>query len=254
MSNIKLKDRIETYQSDNDYRLTRRLPIIVSVNGRSTHKVSNFLDKPFSEDFAHCMSETMQKLCLEVDGVLFAYQHNDEIVLVIKNDQTLGTMPWYDNRVQKIVSVISSIATLQFSKSAEEVNLHLHGGLLFGTQAFVVPTVVEAINTLVYKQQYNFNTSLEFSCFYELLKKQLDKNTIKEMMFGLSTDDKISLLLQECNIDINDYPSSFRRGVACYRILQPATNNVVKNKWFVNNKLPIFTKDQTFLNNIIKDS
>ena len=253
MSNLKLKDRIETYQDDNDYRLTRKLPIILSINGRSTSKVSNLLDKPFSQNFSHCIIETMLKLCLEVEGVLFGYQHNDEIVLIVKNDQTISTMPWYDNRVQKIVSAVSSIATLQFDKSARVEDLNLTNDLIFTTQAFVVPTIAEAINTLIYKQQYNFNTSLEFSCFYELLNKQLDKTAIKEMLYDLSTDEKIYLLKQECDIDFNEYPLSFRRGVACYRLPQ-VVNNVVKNKWFINNKLPIFTKDQTFLNQILRET
>jgi tRNA(His) 5'-end guanylyltransferase len=123
--------------------------------------------------------------------------------------------------------------------------------LIFTTQVFTVPNIAEAINTIIYKQQQNFHTSIQFACFYELLKKY-DKNTIKEMLTGLSVDEKIDLLSQECNVDFNNYPLSYRRGAACYRVPK-VIDQIVKNKWYINEELPIFTKDQTFLSNIFKN-
>ena len=122
------------------------------------------------------------------------------------------------------------------------------GEAFFTSQVFVVPNITEAINTIVYKQQHNFYTSIQLSCFYELLKKY-DKSLIKEMLIDLGTDEKIDLLRQECNIDFNEYHISFRRGVACYKAYTEV-NGFVKNKWVINTELPIFTKDQLFLNNI----
>jgi tRNA(His) guanylyltransferase len=248
----KLADRISGYQAIADTKLLSRVPIIISVNGRSFSKITSLLDKPFCPKVSECILNTMLRLCTDIEGALFAYQYNDEIVIVARNDQSNETIPWFDNRVQKICSITSSIATLHFNRCANAVDLNLMGEAIFASQVFVVPNIMEATNTLVYKQQNNFQTSIQFACFYELLNKY-DKDTIRNMINGLSIDEKIDLLHQECNIDFNEYPTSFRRGAACYKVPRVAEDGTMKNKWFVNPNLPIFTKDQSFLSNIFRN-
>ena len=250
MSN-KLKDRIDAYQASADTRLLPRVPIVIAVNGRSFSKLTSLLDKPYCPKFAECILNTMLRLCTDIEGALFAYQHNDEIIIIARNDQGTDTAPWYDNRAQKISSITSSIATLHFNRCATAIELNIMGEAIFSSQVFVVPNIMEAINTLVYKQQYNFQTSIQSACFYELLKKY-DKNTIREMLNGLSLDERIDLLQQESQVDFNEYPPSFRRGAACYKVPRVAEDGTMKNKWFINPDLPIFTKDQAFLTNIFK--
>lgn len=249
MSN-KLKDRIEGYEAVTDYRLLPRVPIIICVNGRGFAKATQLLDKPYCPKFAESITSTMLRLCSDIEGALFGYQHNDEIVIVARNDYTNDTSPWYDNKLQKISSVTSSIATAHFKQYADSVSLDLSGDPIFITQVFTTPNVGEAVNTLIYKQQQNFHTSIQFACLYELIKKY-DKNTIRDMMGGLSTDEKIDLLSQE-GTDFNSYPLPFRRGVAAYKVPK-VTDDVVKNKWIVDVELPIFAKDQAFLTNIFKN-
>lgn len=252
MSNIKLKDRIESYQNSSDYKLLPRVPLVIGINGRAFSKLTSFLDKPYCPKFAECMLSTTLRLCSDVDGVLFAYQHNDEITLIVRNDQSPDTVPWYDNRIQKICSVTASITTVHFNDCAGAINLNLTGDPVFTSQVFMVPNISEAINSIIYKQQHNFHTSIQFACHYELLKNGRDKPSIKEMLNGLSIDEKIDLLNQECGIDFNQFPQSFRRGVGCYKVPK-IVDGVVKNKWMLNTELPIFTKDQSFLSNIFKN-
>jgi tRNA(His) 5'-end guanylyltransferase len=249
---ISLKDRIDSYSESSNTRLLPKVPLIINVNGRSFSKNTSLLDKPFCPKFAECMFSTMLKLCSDIDGAVFAYQHNDEITLAIRNDQSIDTSPWYDNKIQKICSAVSAIATMHFNTCSNAIDLNLLGEPIFITQVFAVPNIAEATNALVFKQQQNFQTSIQFACFYELLKKNYDKNAIKEMLSGLSIDEKVDLLRQECNIDFNDYSASYKRGSACYKIPK-VVNGTMKNKWFVNHDLPIFTKDQSFLSNIFKN-
>lgn len=251
MSNLKLKSRIEAYQELSDYKLLSRIPLIICVNGRSFSKVTSLLEKPYCVNFAECMFSTMLKLCTEIEGTIFAYQNNDEIVIIARNDQTTETNPWYDNKIQKISSVTASIATLHFNRCISNMELNYLNDPIFTASIFTVPNIVEAINTIIYKQQKNFHNSIQLACFYELLNKKYDKETIKEMLIGLSIDDKIDLLSQECNIDFNQYPISFRRGAACYKVPK-LEGQVLKNKWFLNKEPPIFAKEQSFLSNIFK--
>lgn len=233
-----------------NYKLLTRLPIITIVDGRSFNKVTSLLEKPFCEKFAEGILSTTVKLCLEIEGALFAYQYNDSIVIISRNDQNKETSPWYDNRIQKINSITSSIATQHFNNFLIDKDINIMGDALFTSHVFAVPNISEAINTVIFNQQKNFYLSIQYACFYELLKKY-DKTTIRDMLSDLSTDEKIDLLKQECDIDFSSYPQSFRRGVACYKVPK-VIDDVVKNKWAVNTKLPIFTKDQSFLSNIFR--
>jgi len=246
-----LKDRIEFYQKLVDPHIMPRLPIIIGINGRSFSKITSFLDKPYCPKLAECMLSTTLRLCSDIEGALFAYQHNDEITVVARNDQNPDTVPWYDNNIQKICSITASIATMHFNDCATKIELNLTADPVFTSQVFGVPTISEAINTVIYRQQHNFQTSIQFASHYELLKKY-DKNTIKEMLAGLNVDEKIGLLQQECGIDFHQMPQAFRRGVACYKVPK-LVDGVVKNKWMLNTELPIFTKDQSFLSNIFKN-
>lgn len=250
MSN-KLKDRIEGYQAATDYKLLNRVPLIICVNGRGFSKATQLLDKPYCPKFAECILSTTLRLCQDIEGSLLAYQHNDEIVVIARNDQKDDTTPWYDNKLQKICSVTSAVATMHFNDCANKINLNITGDPIFTSQVFAVPTISEAVNTFVYKQQQNFHISIQSACLYELIKKY-DKNTIKEMLSGLSVDEKIDLLSQECNVDFNDYPISFRRGVAAYKVPK-ITGDSTRTKWYLNPEPPIFAKDQSFLSNIFKN-
>lgn len=250
MSN-KLTDRISSYQTATDYKLLTRLPIVICINGRGFARATQLLDKPYDPTFAECLTSTMLRLCNEIEGAVFAYQHNDEIVIVTHNNQNSDTNPWFNNKLQKICSATASVATLHFNECALTKQLNMTGTPIFTSQVFVVPSVGEATNTIIYKQQQNFHTSIQSACLYNLLNKSYDKNNIKDMLTGLNIDEKIDLLSQECGIKYGDYPLSFRRGVAYYKTPQ-VINGVMKNKWHLNNELPIFTKDQSFLGNLMR--
>lgn len=247
---IKLKDRIDAYREASEYRITPRLPIVIVMNGRAFSNLTSLLEKPYDAKLAECFLSTMHRLCIEVEGTIFAYHHSDEIVLLVRNDQTMDTLPWLGNKLQKVCSITASIATEHFNSCADAIDLNLIGDPHFAAQVFPVPNDKEAINTMVFKQQQNLFTSIQFACYYGMIKMH-DKNTIKEMLSGLNIDEKVDLLQQECGVDFNEYPVAFRRGVACYRVPKVMEDGSVKNKWTLNGELPLFTKDQSFLSNLL---
>ncbi len=254
MSNLKLKDRIAVYEDVSTFKLMPKLPVIIRVNGRSFSKLTSLMDKPFSIPFAECMYSTLIRLTQEIDGSFFGYSFNDEIIIISRNDQSHETALWYDGNIQKIASSVASIATLQFNNLCNTNDLNLLGDPLFTATAFTVPSITEAINVMVSKQQQASQSAVQFACLYELLKKY-DKNDIKDMLSGTSYDDKINLLNQEFGIDFNEYPAAFRRGVACYRtptVVNYEGEEKIKGKWKLNTDIPIFTKEHSFLAQIFK--
>lgn len=246
---MKLKDRVNSYEEASDFKLLNRVPLVISINGRSFAKATSLLDKPYCEKFAESMYSTMLRLVAEIEGAVFGYSFNDEIIIIARNDQNLETTPWYDNKIQKISSVTSSIATLHFNNCINSMDLIMDNPV-FISHVYAVPNLTEAINVIISKQQQSFQTSIYFSCLYEFLKKY-NKDEIREMLSGTTIDEKINLLQQEVNVNFNDYPVDFKRGAACYRVPK-IIDGSIKHKWTLNNNLPIFTKEHSFLGNIFK--
>lgn len=247
-----LADRINSYQEISDYQLMKRLPVVIVLNGRSFSKISSLFDKPYSSEFMELMCSTVVKLCQEVEGVFFAYVYSDQIVIALRNDQTFSTEAWYNNKIQSIVSVASSLATLEFNRAATKKNIKLLGDAIFLGKVFSVPNSTELANTLIHMQQNCFHAALYQACFYELIKIY-DANTAKKMISNKGPKEKAQLLSSECNINFNNYPTPFKRGIAAYRAPKFNPNNgEIKNKFILNDELPLFTQDKEWLFSLVK--
>ena len=247
-----LTDRINSYQELNDYQLIKRLPVIIVINGRSFSKTTSLLDKPYSPAFMELMAASMVKLCNEVDGIVFSYTFNDQIVLILKNDQNANTEAWYGNKIQSIVSATSSIATLEFNKVKDINGVNIIGDAIFTAKTFVVPNTVELINTIIHMQQNCFHAALSQAAFYELLKIHgSDKS--KKILNGKNPKQKAEILFNECGVEFNNYPLPFKRGIATYKApkINPY-NNEIKHKFIINDELPLFTQEKNWLFSIFK--
>lgn len=63
------------------------------------------------------MQTTMLRLCENTQGCVFGYTQSDEITLILVDYAALETSAWFDNEVQKMCSVSSSMATLYFNRA-----------------------------------------------------------------------------------------------------------------------------------------
>lgn len=253
MSN-KLKDRVDSYVNISNYRLMSKLPVIITANIRNAAKITHLLDKPYDDRFTETLTATCFRLLQEIEGAVFGYIFNDEIVIIARNDQNIDITPWLGNNINKIISVVSSIATTHFNTYAKSIGLELVD-TVFMSNVYTVPNITEAINVIISKQQQNFQTSIQFACLYELLKKGFNKNDIEKLTVNTNVDEKIELLNDECSVSFNDYGLKYRRGIACYRmpqVIKSGEENIIKDKWALNSELPVFTSDKGFLKEILK--
>lgn len=253
---VSLKERVASYVEAADYKLLAKLPIIITINGRSFSKLTSLLEKPFDTKLAECLCATLVMVSQEIDGAFFGYAFNDKMVIVARNDASNDTMPFCNGDIQRIASVVASVATLRFAEYAAAQDLNLMGDPIFYASVFAAPNITEAINTVIFEQQQAIQSSLYFACVYELLKKDFDRNDIHNLLSDTTFDDKIALLKQECQVDFNEYPAIFRRGAAVYRapkLIEYEGREIIKQKWSLNDALPIFTKDHGFLPTIFKN-
>lgn len=85
-------DRIKNnYENRYRFKLTRRTPVIIRLDGKAFHTLTNKCQRPFDIDFNHCMVNTMQWLLKEIQGAKCGYQQSDEISILLTDFDTLQT-------------------------------------------------------------------------------------------------------------------------------------------------------------------
>ena len=104
------------YELRNKSFLTRRIPIIIRLDGCHFRTFTKGLNKPFDE----CLIEDMQKttiyLCEQIQGCKAAYIQSDEISLLLTDYENLNTEAWFNYEVQKMTSISASLATGKFNQ------------------------------------------------------------------------------------------------------------------------------------------
>lgn len=251
MSFNSLGDRMKDYEENHNLYLTRRLPVIIRADGVGFSRLTGKLAKP-SEDFIHCMANTMLYSIKEIGGAILGFTQSDEITFVLRNDLSINDEPWLSNRVQKIISRIASLTTKGFERSLEmlDVPLDLVGEALFDVRATALPDLNETLNCLIWRQQDCQRNALSMATLSQLSEKMSYGAAVK-FLHQKSSKDRLKILEDECKINFEEfYSSAFRHGVATYKVPN-IQQDAVRNKWVLNFDLPIFAEDKNFLNNIL---
>jgi len=251
-----LGDRQKGYELASDFALMRRVPVIVRVDGRSFSKATRRLTRPYCNRMVELMSTTMLLAVKQIDGAVFAYQQSDEITFVIRNDQSLDTVPWFGNRIQKIASVTAGLVTFVFNEELWTMNdaPELIGPTLFDARVFTVPNASEAINNLVFRQQDCIRNALTAAA-HAALGKKFGKKSAYQILHGKGHEERAQLLLEECGIDFeHDYPVAFKHGIAAYRaphLVDTDEGKVTRHKWILDLEFPKITESREFIEGII---
>ncbi len=106
----------ENYEQVPKYRLMRRTPVIIRIDGKAFHTFTRGFDRPFDEVFGNAMVKTMEYLCEHIQGCIFGYVQSDEISLVLSDYKKLNSDAWFGYEVQKMCSIAASMATMAFNK------------------------------------------------------------------------------------------------------------------------------------------
>lgn len=127
-----LGDRMKGYENISRIYLTKRSPVIIRIDGKAFHSFTKGFLRPFDNILMETMAETAKFLAQNISGCKLAYTQSDEISLLLTDYETNETQPWFENNLQKLVSVSASMATLHFNRifankviSAERSKNHL---------------------------------------------------------------------------------------------------------------------------------
>lgn len=213
MNKDALGDRMKDYEDSS--RFMRYLPIIVRIDGKCFSKFTKGLERPYDEGLV-CLMRVITKHLIQETNACIGYTQSDEITLVIHNEGYQVEQP-FGGKVQKLTSVLASIATAKFNSLRPK---YLPGFkedtlAMFDCRCFQVPNKHEAFNNLLWREQdASRNSVLMLASHYLGHSKMMNKNCseLQEMLW------------QEHRINYNDYPAYFKRGTFLRRelvLLQP---------------------------------
>ncbi|QPK89805.1 tRNA(His) guanylyltransferase Thg1 family protein [Bacillus velezensis] len=231
----KFGDRMKGYENAYRTHLPRRMPVIIRIDGKAFHTYTRGMKKPFDEYLSDAMWGTCVYLAQNIMGCKLAYTQSDEISLLLTNYDKLTTEAWFDNNLQKLVSVSTSLATAKFN---EIMRLkHPEKQLaLFDARAWVLPKD-EVCNYFLWRQQDATKNSISMVAQANFPHKQL------QGLNGGQLQDKLYL---EKEINWNDLPT-WQKREACIKKIYFEKNGALRSAWDVDFETPIFSQDRDYV-------
>jgi tRNA(His) 5'-end guanylyltransferase len=248
-----LGDRMkDNYENRAKTYLTRRLPVVIRIDGKCFHSFCKNFQKPYDEVFHKAMNSTLQYLCKNIQGCKFGYTQSDEISLLLTDYDTLTTDAWFGYNVQKMCSIAASMATLHFNQAFRTaVNEYTAGktldkysielckakdkGAMFDARCFSIPAS-EVCNAFIWRQEDATRNAIQMLGQTYFSHNELHKKNT----------DMIQEMLWQKGINFNDMPIEFKRGVCCYKRFIPV-KDTIRTEWYIDKECPIFTKDRNYI-------
>lgn len=222
-----LGDRMKSYYEDR-YRinLPRRTNILLRIDGKAFHSYTKGLKRPFDTGLSDDMDATTKFLCENIQGAKLGYVQSDEISILVTDYDTLDTSPWFDNNLQKMCSISSSLATAKFNQlrmkratsmffshidkrvlTIDEIDQHKLA--MFDSRVFIIPEAEEVVNYFIWRQQDATRNSISMAAQSMFSHKQLQ---------GKSGSQMQEMMFTEKGVNWNDYPARFKRGAAIVKV------------------------------------
>lgn len=256
-----LGTRMKTYYEEvPKFRLYKRTPVAIRIDGKAFHTFTRGFKKPFDEILIKSMQQTMQYLCENIQGCVLGYTQSDEITLILQDYKTLTTSAWFDYEIQKICSISASMATMAFNKFFSEnakeyisimednwktekddkylntLMLAVEKGAMFDARCFNIPKE-EVTNLIFWRQLDAARNSVQLVGQAYFSHQELQ---------GKSCSDIQDMLMEKYNINWNDFPTTQKRGSCAIKVYYQNPEVDIKDgadirsSWFIDNEIPQF--------------
>lgn len=225
-----LGDRMKDYERAGTYQHMKLCPLVARMDGRGFHNFTKGLKRPYDERLSKLMVETTRALVMQTNAAI-GYTQSDEITLVFHAESYESEL-FFDGKHDKVVSILASTTTSVFNKLlphyipekvwdvVHDYGAGCHGGGLgsctcgalagtaikpspmFDARVFSVPTLGEAANALVWREQDATRNSVQMAAHAVFSHKECHCKNRSALMD----------MLMEKGINWNDYPAFFKRG------------------------------------------
>lgn len=202
-----LGERMKFYESLCGDQLMPLIPAVIRLDGKAFHTFTRGLDKPFDMGLIDLMVETTKYLVEETNACI-GYTQSDEISLILMSDD-FNSQIYFDGRVDKINSILSSKCSVFFNKRLSSfIPSKDDKDPVFDCRCFNAPSEQEGVNALVWREQDATRNSIQMAGQAQFSHNQL---------MNQSCDNIQELLWSQRNINWNDYPDKCKRGTYVQR-------------------------------------
>lgn len=227
------------YENRSRYYLTRRIPVIMRLDGRAFHTLTKkHCNKPFDINFSNSMKEAAREVLNDIMGAQCAYIQSDEVTILITDFDKLNTEAWFDYNIQKMVSISSSLMSLVFTRVftrdftkflTEDTNIKG----IFDCRVFNIPKE-EVCNNFIWRQQdwHRNSISMYTASFYS--QKEMHKKNTKDM----------HEMLHKKGVNWAELPDRWKNGVFIGRKVCSSND---RESFLVWEACPIFTKNRQII-------
>lgn len=246
MDKTSLGDRMKAYENIERRYLPRRFCTIIRIDGKAFHSYTKGFARPYDESFLRCMQMTAQSLCENIMGAKLAYHQSDEISILLTDDDTMETQPWFGKNLQKMVSIAAAMATLYFSKHTATAVKEgwASEGLKKAYEAERVAVFDARAFTLPHEEVLNYFEWRQQDCTRNAIQSAGQFNFSQKELHGKSCNEIQEMLYSRKAINFNDYPTFFKRGTCIVRKPMKVTmdngETIERMKWTVDKEVPIF--------------
>jgi len=256
MSHDSLGDRMKAYEDVSRAHLTTKLPVIIRLDGKAFHTYTKGLKRPFSEDLMDVMDTVTKYLCHNVQNCVMAYTQSDEISLLLVDYQDIKTSSWFDNNLQKMVSVAAGMASAMLTAQSDRLFPEVRVAT-FDARAFILPPG-EVTNYFVWRQQdWNRNSLSMLSQSLYSHKELQGKGRAEqhELCFqkGHNWADLHSHLKDGRVVVKRQVEKEFFNEFVKF---QPAgtreIGTVLRSEWYIPEETPVFTADREFVDKFVR--
>jgi tRNA(His) 5'-end guanylyltransferase len=251
----------EFYEQVPKFRLYRRTPVAIRIDGKAFHTFTRGFQKPFDEVLIKSMQETMKYLCENIQGCVLGYTQSDEITLILVDYKKLNSDAWFDYEIQKICSIAASMATMAFNRSfrynaeiemvftkdekyKETLLNAIVKGAMFDARCFNIPR--EEVTNLIYWRQLDATrNSIQMVGQANFSHKELQNKTCNDIQ---------DMLMLQKGINWNDFPTHQKRGSCCIKNHDyDEYGNDWGEGWRIDTEIPIFKgEDRKYIEKLIQ--
>lgn len=219
---LALGNRMKIYERNSNQTLTKRVPVIIRIDGRAFHRLTKKVcTKGFDIIFHRFMSEIMKTIAHDMQGCSFAYGQSDEMSFLLTDYRTINTECWFGYELNKLTSISASLASSLFTDTFKVK-------CSFDSRAFNLPQD-EVCNYFIWRQQDATRNAIQMLGQEHFSHKELFKKTCNDIQ---------DMVWKKTNINFNDLPSLQKRGYC-----------VVNGE--VDQNIPIFTQDRNYVEKFV---
>lgn len=248
-----LGDRMKGYEVAFRTTLPGRMPVILRIDGKAFHTYTVGTDRPFDKKLGDVMIDVTKKLCESIQGAQLGYTQSDEISILIHGYKKFDSQPWFDNQVQKMVSIAAGTASAWFTahswriwSTEDDHDLSSLKPAIFDARAFVLPES-EVNNYFLWRQQDATRNSIQMLARSLYSHKQCDNkggHELQEMCF-------------QKGHNWNDLPVRWRRGVCVRRARHviPGEDQgpyAARMRWQPDFEIPLFNEKREYVNDLLQ--